>query len=254
MLYEIYFSPTGGTKKAATFLCTAWKMEYRPVDLTVPKETFQPPVLQEEDVCLVAVPSFGGRIPSAAVERLRQMEGNGAKTVLLCTYGNRAFDDTLLELQDLLTENGFRCCAAIAAVTEHSIMPQYGLGRPDEQDRKELAAFAEKIKLKVFNQEGEIPPLRVPGNHPYQEYGGVPFVPKTGNECTRCGLCAAKCPTKAITIQKCAVTNTEVCISCMRCVALCPQHARKLNKALLLAASQKMKKACVSRKTNQLFI
>ena len=48
--------------------------------------------------------------------------------------------------------------------------------------------------------------------------------------------------------------DTEKCISCMRCVAICPKKARKLNKVLLFAASQKMKKACGGRKKNELFL
>ena len=80
----------------------------------------------EKDVCLVAVPSYGGRVPDAAAQRLGRMNGGGARAVLVAVYGNRAIDDTLLELKDILTAQGFRPVAAVAAVAEHSTMHQFG--------------------------------------------------------------------------------------------------------------------------------
>ena len=51
--------------------------------------------LQEEDVCLVSVPSFAGRVPQIAVERMKKISGNGAKAILNCVYGNREWGMTL---------------------------------------------------------------------------------------------------------------------------------------------------------------
>ena len=49
---------------------------------------------------VIAVPSYGGRVPQVAVDRISEIKGNGAKAVLLCVYGNRAYEDTLTELED----------------------------------------------------------------------------------------------------------------------------------------------------------
>lgn len=79
---------------------------------------------------LIAMPSFGGRAPAIAIERLRKIKGNGAKCTLISVYGNRDYEDTLVEMEDAAKECGFQIVAAIAAVAEHSIMPQYASSRP----------------------------------------------------------------------------------------------------------------------------
>ncbi|MBR6708073.1 MAG: flavodoxin family protein, partial [Clostridia bacterium] len=143
MYYNIYFSPTGGTRRTADILANAISTDITQVDVTA---EHSPRSFSAEDVCLFAVPSFGGRVPAAAIERIRAMHGQDTKAVLLCVYGNRAYEDTLLELKDALCEQGFLPVAAAAAIAEHSIMRQYAKGRPDAQDKAELLAFAEHIR------------------------------------------------------------------------------------------------------------
>ena len=91
------------------------------------------------------------------------MKGDGAKAVLIVTYGNRDYDDTFAELQDVLEEAGFVCIAGVAAIAEHSIMRQFAAGRPNEQDEKELAEFAFRIRtaMESGNVSGD---LKLPGN------------------------------------------------------------------------------------------
>lgn len=139
MLYNIYFSPTGGTKKVADILVGNLGGEVCEVDICCDIEKM---TLQAEDVCLFSVPSFAGRVPQIAVERLKKISGNGAKAILNCVYGNREWDDTLTELQDTLESCEFVCVSAVAAVAEHSIFRQFATGRPDANDAKELAEFA----------------------------------------------------------------------------------------------------------------
>ena len=105
--------------------------------------------LSDQDLCLVAVPSYGGRVPGVNAERLRRITGNGAKAILVCVYGNREWDDTLTELQDVLEALGFVCVAAVAAVAEHSMFRQFAAGRPDREDAAQLSAFAGKIREKL---------------------------------------------------------------------------------------------------------
>lgn len=250
--YQVIFSPTGGTQKAAELLTAAWP-DVQTVDLSDRTQDFSQFTFQEDDVCLVAVPSYGGRVPGTAAERLKKLNGGGARAVLVCAYGNRDYDDTLLELEDILSERGFRSVAAVAAAAEHSIMPQFGSGRPDAQDKEELREFAARIDEQLTEASGE-KAVQVPGNHPYREYNGVPMQPKADKSCTRCGLCAAKCPVGAIDVQDPQQTDTQKCISCMRCLAICPQKARKLNKVVVSVAAAKMKKACSDRKSNALFL
>lgn len=252
-MYQIYFSPTGGTKKVVDIIGSVWEGEKTEIDLSDPKQDFSNYTFQEPDICLIAVPSFGGRVPEAALQRLGRMRGKNSRAVLIGVYGNREYEDTLLELKDTLKTAGFCCVSAIAAVAEHSIMHQFGAGRPDAQDKKELQEFANTIKLTLGGKQ-EIKEVEVPGHVPFREYHGVPFKPKAGRNCKECGLCAKSCPVQAIPREHPAKTDQERCISCMRCVQTCPKNARKLNRMVLSAASRKMKKACGGRKENKLFM
>lgn len=252
-VYHIVFSPTGGTKKVSDIFTASFTSESILIDLTERSRDFSSCSFAETDTCIVSVPSYGGRVPDIAVTRLRQMNGNGASAILIAVYGNRAYDDTFAELQDVLADSGFSCIAAVAAVAEHSIMRQYAAGRPNAQDAETLTRFAENIRAKM--EAGSLSShLNLPGNRPYREYGGVPLKPAAGKSCNRCGLCADKCPTGAIDTANPSQTDSKLCISCMRCMAICPQHARSLNKALHAAASLKLKKACSGRKENELFL
>lgn len=247
--YQIAFSPTGGTKKAADLLSAAWR-EKSEIDLCDREDDFSQYRFTAEDICLVAVPSFGGRVPATATERLRQMPGGGAKAILVAVYGNRAYEDTLVELQDILTEQGFHPRAAAAVVAEHSILREFAAGRPDAADAKELKAFSEQIKAHLEEDK----PLTLPGNRPYKTYGAIPMTPKAGADCNGCGACGAKCPVGAISMENPKEIDEKTCISCMACVAVCPQQARKVNPLLLAGAKLKLKKALEGRKENELFL
>lgn len=98
-VYQILFSPTGGTKKAAAPFAEVFGREVSTIDLTDASMDFSQISLDKEDICVVAVPSFGGRVPAIAVERLERIRANGAVAILVVVYGNRAYDDTLLELK-----------------------------------------------------------------------------------------------------------------------------------------------------------
>lgn len=244
---EIIFSPTGGTEKVAHILGGHGNENTVKIDLSDAKTDFTKCVIDKEDRVLIAVPSFGGRAPSVAIERLKKIAGNGAKCTLVCVYGNRAYEDTLVEMEDAAKESGFQVVAAVAAVAEHSIMPQYAAGRPDASDKKQLEQFAEQIAGKTEAV------VSIPGNRPYKKAGGAGLVPKPTKDCVKCGMCAEGCPVQAIDSTSFAA-DSKKCIACMRCVKQCPHQARKGNNAMVSIAAMAIKKACSVRKENELFL
>lgn len=249
---QITFSATGRTKAVADLLASVWGEERRHIDLSAPSWTAPAP-FADEDICLVTVPAFGGRVPTPAAARLPQLKGNGATAILVATFGNRAIDDTLLELKNMLEAQGFRCRAAMEVSTEHSIMPQFGAGRPDADDKTQLLTFARQIKDAL--ESGTLPQtVKVPGNAPYKEMGDFPLKPKADKSCVQCGLCAAQCPVGAIPADDPTVTNKDQCISCMRCISICPQQARSLPSVMLAGISTAMGKAFAGRKPNALYL
>lgn len=251
-LYSIVFSPTGGTQKVAALLAEGLEGEAIWVDLADSRQNFSAVQLTEEDTAVIAVPSYGGRVPAVAAERLTAMNGRGARAVLVCVYGNRAYEDTLVELEDVARKAGFRVIAAVAAIAEHSIARQFAGGRPDARDAGQLAAFTRQIRDKLSGDDLSEPKL--PGNRPYKKAGTVGMVPKAAKGCNHCGVCAEECPVQAIHRDDPTKVEQKACISCMRCIAVCPQKARKLNPLLLSAAGLMLKKVCSQRKECALFL
>lgn len=251
--YTLLFSPTGGTRAVAAQLSKGWYATAQIIDLTDSNRDFSKLQFSEDDVCLVAVPSYGGRVPAIAAQRLAAVHGGQARAVLLSVYGNRAQDDTLRELYDVTKAAGFCPVAAVAAIAEHSIVRKYGAGRPDAADLEQLKTFAAQIAAKLT--EGSRPEtLQLPGNDPYCKYQGVPFHPAADKNCIKCGRCSEVCPVGAIPAQNPSKTDTKKCITCMRCVKTCPTHARKINPVLMFVAEQGLKKGCATRKENELFL
>ncbi|MEG2394101.1 MAG: EFR1 family ferrodoxin [Ruthenibacterium sp.] len=255
---QIYFSPTGSTKKVVQLLAQTWIGDGCDIDCSLPAGAgcdYSVYSFAKDELCIIGVPSFGGRVPAVMLAHLQQMKAAGTPTVLVTTFGNRDYDDTLLELRDTVRQNGFHVIAAIAAVTEHSIMHRFGAGRPNDNDEKQLRDYAKRIQRALESKTVDnLSEAAVSGSSPYKAFGSLPLKPAASNACTLCGTCAALCPVEAIPADNPRKTDKERCITCMRCVSICPQHARKLNPVVLFAAEHKMKKSCSTPKENSFFL
>ncbi len=245
-----YFSPTGGTKKAGRIFCDGIAKEIKEINLGKKvKETSQP----ESDLIVVAAPVFAGRIPEITTEKLKKMEGKGKKAVTLAVYGNRAYEDALLELNQTLEGQGFQIVASAALVAQHSMAPEVGQGRPDEMDKKSILDFSRRVLEKVETGTHDI--IKVPGNYPYKEGMDMRVTPLSLPACSQCGICEKICPTDAIHIENGAVvTSPEKCILCMACTSACPEHARILPPPLQEKMEQKLGALKNIRRENEFFL
>ncbi|MBQ9156084.1 MAG: EFR1 family ferrodoxin, partial [Eubacterium sp.] len=250
MLYSISFSPTGGTEKVAGILADyiqdALAEEKVSVDLVDKDFTGHSLLIRRKDIAVIALPSYGGRVPAVAASRIRKISGNGAKAVVIAVYGNRAYEDTLLELTDVACDSGFRVVAAVAAVAEHSIVREIAQGRPDEEDKEDLRKIADRILEKLDRRDDSRPDI--PGNHPYKPFHGIALGTYAEDHCIHCGNCAFACPVGAIPIETPDAPSGGSCISCMRCVQVCPVEARKAPAETVEAIRRKIGPACRDRK------
>lgn len=202
------------------------------------------------DIVYFALPSFGGRCPSLAIDRIRNMNGDGAKAVLIAVYGNRAYEDTLTELFDTVKECGFRVAAAVSAIAEHSMIRSIASGRPDNDDMEKLLSFRKRIDERLKSEE-EL--LSVPGNRPYKMIGKF-LTPQASKDCIRCGKCYLSCPSGAIDELRPDITDSSKCIGCARCISICPVKTRGYDESDVSKLRERLLAMCEKRKEAELFL
>lgn len=222
----LYFSATTTTGQCAEIVGEALGLPVvKAVNIADDPSVLVSP-FSEDEVVVVAAPVYGGRLPSMVAESFRRLEGNGAIAIAMVVYGNRDYDDALLELTDILAERGFNIIGAAAFIGQHSIFPKVGADRPDATDRNRLELFG-KLCRERLSSPGPYTEISVKGSRPYKKYTGVPVHPACDpRKCGRCGVCAELCPAGAINPDDPTATDVLKCISCGRCIHVCTRKAR----------------------------
>ncbi|EOS25508.1 hypothetical protein C806_01635 [Lachnospiraceae bacterium 3-1] len=246
VLYNIYFSGKGTTKICAECIGTGLHMEWKSYDWRKqPCETELK--IPREDVLLFSMPVYGGFIPKMCAEMAANLKGNHTPAIIAAVYGNRHYDDALLQMKELLTAQGFWVIAAGAFLAEHSIFPQVAAGRPDEKDQEAMAAFASECSCILEEMDmQQYSEIEVPGKAGYdvQAFQGVPFHPSGDDSCNGCMTCVNACPKKAINSEHPRETDSERCISCGACISVCPTGARNYHGDRYQAAGAQFTEKC----------
>jgi len=258
----VYFSPTGTAKKVVTGIAQGLGAEdAEQIDLTLPETMHQNMSWFVDELAIIGAPVYGGRLPADAVARFKGMRAEDTLAVLIVTYGNREFDDALLELKNLAVELGFKPIAGGAFIGEHSFASKVlpiANGRPDRLDLNKAVDFGKKIQQKItaLKSADACADLEVPGSYPYKAQGARPMqVSPVTNEdaCTVCGTCADVCPTAAISIDGRVTTIVEQCIRCCACIKSCPEEARGIDNETWKSIAIWLNEHCGARKEPQLF-
>lgn len=269
-VWAVYFSPTGNAKKVITTMakkaaeCLGVPMET--FDFTLPENREGIISFENDDLVFFSTPVYAGRIPNKMLPYVQSaFEGNGALAVPVSVFGNRNFDNGLIELRNELELHGFHTIAAAGIPTEHVFSSKLATGRPDADDLAKIAEFGEKVAKKV-SEMTEIPAkIEVRGDDPVTAYytplgtDGKPAVflkakPKTDPEkCTKCGICATVCPMGSIP-KDAPDTCTGICIKCHACIKACPAGAKYFDDEAFLSHVEMLKQNYQRRAEAEWFI
>ena len=264
----MYFSATETTKKIVSGIAEKISKNIGEVksvnniDFTLPGVRKDPVSFTIEDVVIVGVPVYAGRVPNILLKYLNSIKGNGALAVPVVVYGNRNYDDALIELKDILEVGGFKVIAGGAFIGEHSFSKILAKNRPDENDMVIVSEFADQIFAKLTQDIDQI--VVVKGNTPYRNYympknkDGSPadirkVTPKTNSDCTDCKLCVEVCPMGSIDAKDVTKLN-GICIKCGACIKKCPTQAKYYDNENYLRHQYELEIEFASRREPELFI
>ena len=238
---SLYFSPTGGSKQVVKTISNHLYHKFNSdilkeeIDFTDPEIRKEKFTFQAEEIVIIAVPVYAGRVPNILLDFLNSISGNNTPAAAVVTYGNRNYDDALIELRDILVNNGFIVTAAAAFIGEHSFSETLAAGRPNKKDLQLAEKMGDKIYNKLKSQK-KISNISVKGQRPYRDYyqprdgEGKPInilkvKPKTDDSCIDCKLCVELCPMGSIEAQDVSKIN-GICIKCGACIKRCPVEAK----------------------------
>lgn len=268
----MYFTGTGTTKKITekiasemlNILESAGYSAAENINFSVVSARENSYEFDENDVVVFGTPVIAGRVPNVLLKFLDTIKGGGALAIPVVLYGNRNYDDALIELRNILEKDGFHTVAAAAFIGEHSFSKTLAAGRPDEDDMSIADKFAEAVAEKIKSETIDTP-VEVKGCDPIREYykprdrkgnhiNILKVKPKVKPElCTSCGICAKLCPMGSISIEAPGIVN-GICIKCCGCVKGCPENALYYDDEGYLYHKEELELEYADRKEPELFL
>lgn len=252
----LYFSPTHATQKviraAAKGLGVSNILE---LDRTSFDSRWTGAALQTGDVAVIGMPVYYGRAPKILVEFFRYIEAQEIPAVIISVYGNRDYEDALLELIDESRKHGFLPIAAGAFIGQHSFSDKLGTGRPDNEDiakAEELGRWAASFISEHTDLSAV--KLEVKGSFPYTPGSDLPIAPVTDIEkCRKCMDCQKKCPVQAINPLNPVEVDAWRCLNCAKCILECPVGAKSIDNPAMKEKIMIMEAMFTEPKQTELF-
>lgn len=96
---------------------------------------------------IVAVPTYDGRVPKFLIQYFNKIKGSNTTAVFIATYGNRDYEDALLELKNIFESKGFVGLAGTTFVCEHYSSEKIATGRPNVDDLSTATKLGTQIKI-----------------------------------------------------------------------------------------------------------
>ena len=259
----VCFSPTGTTKSIVQGIARGINQpNVELIDITTPEGRQHKLQASENELLVVGVPVYMGRVPALLKNWLHSIEAHDTPTVCVVVYGNRAYDNALRELTDILTDRGCVPIGAAAYIGEHSFhsakTPAASVGRPDESDLNHAARFGLQVneKLRAIGSVDPDVELNVPGRYPYEgvsDLWHIDFI-SVSAACTHCGICRDGCPAGAVDSEKCDSIDKDKCTLCCACIKHCPNQARSVKPGLMMEASMRVSKLFLERREPEFFL
>ena len=265
-VFAAYFSPAGSTEAVTKYIADrmakALKVPVEYIDFTLPGGRQGQYSFEEEDLVVLGMPTYAGRLPNKALPFLRELfDGNGALAVSIVTFGNRDFDSSLTELVEEMEWLGFRVYGASAWACRHVFSDKIAAGRPDAEDVQKMDAFADQAAARALRNYDDSPwkepvirggepvgPYYVPKGEDGQPAQFLKAKPVTDAEkCTKCGICAKGCPMGSISDQDFSEVP-GICIKCQACVVKCPEGAKYFDAPAFLSHVRMLEQNFTERK------
>lgn len=267
-VWAAYFTANGSTElvttRIAANLASRFDCDYKVYEFGKVNARRKPLKFDKGDMVVLGVPTYAGRVPNVLLDYLKKMVGTGCIGLPVVTFGNRAYDDSLIELRDIMESAGIRCVAGCAMAAEHAFSTTLGAGRPDEDDMMELWPFISSVVEKVESAD-EFEMIEVPGEPaPYRPYyvakdaDGNPLdflkaKPVTDpKKCRKCRKCVPKCPVDAIDYNEPSMI-TGKCIKCGACIKFCKRQAKSFDDPGYVYHKEFLEKTYTERAKNEFF-
>lgn len=243
-----FFSPTGTSKRVLKGIADGLAFDHMDfIDVTPPEARSNPLIVAQHELLVIAVPVYMGRVPALLYEWLNAIQARNTPAVCVVVYGNRAFENSLLELKDILFNRGCIPIAGAAYIGEHSFSKSdtpVASGRPDENDLVHAKEFGRKVQEKIRSADALSVSLvpEIPGSFPYggvNQLWDVDFI-AVNDDCIQCGVCADVCPMGAVDPNNSTVIDNKKCITCCACIKKCPQNARSMKQSPVQEAATRL--------------
>ena len=244
-VYRVFFSPSDTTRTVVNEIAKQFvNYPSEEIDLTRYENRQRDYCFTETDLVIIGAPAYAGRIPAPEAEALSRFRGLSTPAVLVATYGNKAVDDTLMELYKIAMQQEFIPVAVGTFPCQHTFLPELGQHRPDEDDLEVIRTFGRKLRDRLRVAVAySMRKLDIPGSYPYEKppMGVFPFQVETSEFCIYCMLCADVCPMQVISHDNPFSIDHSKCIRCGSCLRICPAQAKSFTEGPFAALQEKLR-------------